>query len=481
MDYVQLSGTIVNLSEEGQGPKRRVTATFYDETGRMELLWFQGRAGVFRTITDGSKYVIFGKVGFFNGTASMAHPEVEGLATAPTVAGMQPMYSTTQKLMGRGISNRSFARLTLALFQQIKPQDIPEILPEELLAQLKFPSRAEALHWIHFPKTEEQLQAAIARLKWEELFLSQLAVARIRQQHTVQQGFIFGKVADHFNDFYSKYLPFPLTGAQKRVVKEIRNDTATGRQMNRLLQGDVGSGKTIVAVLAMLIALDNGYQCCMMAPTEILARQHYLSVKTLLEPMQVKVALLTGSIKGKERKGILAGLADGTVSITIGTHALIEDPVQYKNLGFAVIDEQHRFGVGQRAKLWKKNNLPPHILVMTATPIPRTLAMTLYGDLEVSVIDELPPGRQEIKTIHRTDIHRAQIMDFIRSEIDKGRQAYVVYPLIEESEKLDFESLTEGYEQVKTFFPDHKYNIAMVHGRQEPALKARKHGAFCIR
>lgn len=478
LDYVQLSGTIVNLSEEGQGPKRRVTATFYDDSGRMELLWFQGRAAVYRTINEGGKYVIFGKVGFFNGTPSMAHPEVESFTAAPTVAGMQPMYSTTQKLVGRGITNRSFARLTQALFLQLKPQDINEILPQEIISQLQFCTRAEALHWIHFPKNEEQLTSATARLKWEELFLSQLSVARIRQQHSVQQGFVFGTVGAHFNDFYRDHLPFPLTGAQKRVVKEIRMDTATGKQMNRLLQGDVGSGKTIVAVLSMLIAMDNGFQACLMAPTEILARQHYQSIQTLLGAQQIGVALLTGSVKGKERKSILAGLADGSIAITIGTHALIEDPVQYKNLGLAVIDEQHRFGVGQRAKLWNKNRLPPHILVMTATPIPRTLAMTLYGDLEVSVIDELPPGRQEIKTIHRTDIHRAQIMDFIRSEIDKGRQAYVVYPLIEESEKLDFESLTEGYEQVKTFFPDHKYNIAMVHGRQEPALKARNMERF---
>ncbi len=478
LEYVQLSGTIVNLSEEGHGPKRRLTATFYDETGRLDLVWFQGRAGVWRTIKEGNKYVVFGKLTFFNGYPSISHPEVESQLTAPTTPGMQPMYSTTQKLIARGINNRSFARLTQVLFTQIKPQDIPEILSHEMLTKLGFPSRADALHWIHFPKNEEQLQAATARLKWEELFLSQLSVARVRQQHTVQAGFLFSQVGDFFNDFYQHHLPFPLTGAQKRVVKEIRNDTATGRQMNRLLQGDVGSGKTIVAVLAMLIAMDNGFQACLMAPTEILARQHYLTIKALLEPMQIPVALLTGSIKGKERKQILAGLADGNIQISIGTHALIEDPVQYKNLGLAVIDEQHRFGVGQRAKLWKKNALPPHILVMTATPIPRTLAMTLYGDLEVSVIDELPPGRQEIKTIHRTDIHRAQIMDFVRSEIDKGRQAYVVYPLIEESEKLDFESLTEGYEQVKTFFPDHKYHIAMVHGKQDPALKARNMERF---
>ena len=478
MDYVQLTGTIVNLSEEGDGPKRRLTATFYDESGRMELLWFQGRAAIWKNITDGNKYVIFGKLTFFNGLPSIAHPEVESIATAPTVAGMQPMYSTTQKLIGRGVNNRSFARLTQSLFLQISPNDIPEILPQEIVQSLGLCNRYDALRWIHFPPSEEQMQRASYRLKWEELFLSQLSVAKIRQQHQVQNGWLFTKVGDNFNSFYHDHLPFPLTNAQKRVVKEIRQDTGRGKQMNRLLQGDVGSGKTIVAVLSMLIAMDNGFQACLMAPTEILAQQHYQTIKKLLEPVGIEVGLLTGSIKGKDRKTVLAGLAHGSISISVGTHALIEDKVVYKNLGLAVIDEQHRFGVGQRARLWKKNSLPPHILVMTATPIPRTLAMTMYGDLEVSVIDELPPGRQEIKTVHRTDIFRAQIMEFVRSEIDKGRQAYVVYPLIEESEKLDFESLTEGYNQVRTWFPDHKYNVAMVHGRQEPALKERNMERF---
>ena len=478
MEFVQLVGTIVNMSEEGEGPKRRLTATFYDETGRIELIWFQGRAHVWKSITEGQKYVVFGKPSFFNGLANIAHPEVESAINAPTVAGMQPMYSSTQKLIGRGITNRSFAKLTLALFLQIKPQDIPEILPQEIISKMNFCSRSDALRWIHFPQNDDQLRAATFRLKWEELFLSQLSVAKIRQQHTIQQGYLFPQVGDHFNNFYNNFLPFPLTGAQKRVVKEIRNDTALGKQMNRLLQGDVGSGKTIVAVLCMLIAMDNGFQACMMAPTEILAQQHYQTIKTLLDPMGIEVSLLTGNIKGKERKTILHGLAHGTISISVGTHALIEDPVQYKNLGLAVIDEQHRFGVGQRAKLWKKNDLPPHILVMTATPIPRTLAMTLYGDLEVSVIDELPPGRQEIKTIHRTDTYRSQVMEFVRAEVDKGRQAYIVYPLIEESEKLDYESLMAGYEQVKIWFPDHKYHIAMVHGRQENKLKERNMQRF---
>jgi ATP-dependent DNA helicase RecG len=338
--------------------------------------------------------------------------------------------------------------------------------------------RFEAFASIHFPKSEEALQRAIHRIKWEELFASQLMIAKVRHQHVIQERFVFTKVGDHFNNFFAEHLPFQLTGAQKRVLKEIRTDTATGHQMNRLLQGDVGSGKTIVAVMSALLAMDNGFQACIMAPTEILAQQHYVSISELLAPMGIRVALLTGSIKGRERKAILAGLADGSIPLSVGTHALIEDTVQYSHLGLAIIDEQHRFGVHQRSRLWKKNSTPPHVLVMTATPIPRTLAMTLYGDLEVSVIDELPPGRQEIKTIHRSEMHRTRVMEFVRTEIDKGRQAYIVYPLIEESEKLDYESLMAGYEQVKIFFPDHKYKIAMVHGRQEAGERQRNMQRF---
>lgn len=479
MDYVQLAGTIVNIGEEGDGAKRRLMATLYDDTDRMELVWFGGaRTWIKKQLRDGGRYIVFGKLTSFNGQYSISHPEVEPQNAETMAGGMQPMYSTTQKLVLRGITNRSFAKLTQSLFQQIGPADVPELLPQELLRQYNLMPRWEAMQAIHFPKNEAQLQAAIHRIKWEELFASQLIIARVRQQHTVQAGFLFPKVGTYFNDFYAHHLPFQLTGAQKRVLKEIRQDTATGRQMNRLLQGDVGSGKTIIAVMSALLAMDNGFQACIMAPTEILAQQHYVSIKALLEPMQIPVALLTGSVKGKERKNILAGLADGSIPVSVGTHALIEDTVQYKNLGIAVIDEQHRFGVGQRSRLWKKSSTPPHVLVMTATPIPRTLAMTLYGDLDVSVIDELPPGRQEIKTVQRSEMHRARVMDFLRSEIDKGRQAYIVYPLIDESEKLDYESLMAGYEQVRVFFPDHKYNVAMVHGRQEAGERQRNMERF---
>ncbi|NCX95193.1 MAG: ATP-dependent DNA helicase RecG, partial [Chitinophagia bacterium] len=348
------------------------------------------------------------------------------------------------------------------------PADLPEILPHYLIEHYKLCTRYDALQWIHFPPTEEHAAMARHRLKWEELFLSQLTIARIRLQNQKQPGFLFDKVGDNFNIFYENHLPFSLTGAQKRVLKEIRRDTRTGNQMNRLLQGDVGSGKTMVALMTMLLAIDNGYQACLMAPTEILARQHYESISAYLQAMNVPVVLLIGSIKGKQRKEILKLLQAGLVLIAIGTHALIEDKVIFKNLGMAVIDEQHRFGVGQRAQLWKKNTLPPHILVMTATPIPRTLAMTLYGDLEVSELDELPPGRQPIQTLHRKEEARMAVMHFIRDEIDRGRQAYIVYPLIDESETLDYESLIAGYEQVKMWFNENKYRIAIVHGKQDP-------------
>jgi ATP-dependent DNA helicase RecG len=478
MEWVQIAGTLVNIGEEGEGTKRRLMATLYDQSGRIELVWFAGRQFVRKTLQEGEQYIVFGKLNIFNGTYSIAHPELELQRMANAVAGMQPMYSTTQKLIGKGINNRSFAKLTQSLFRAIGREDVPELLPQELVRQYNLMGRYEAFAAIHFPRSEESLQAATLRIKWEELFTSQMTIARARQQHSIQQGFVFTHVGERFNTFFAKHLPFELTGAQKRVIKEVRQDTATGKQMNRLLQGDVGSGKTIVAVMCALLAMDNGYQACIMAPTEILAQQHFTSIKALLEPMQIQVALLTGTVKGKERKNVLAGLADGSIPISVGTHALIEETVQYKNLGIAVIDEQHRFGVGQRSRLWRKGSTPPHVLVMTATPIPRTLAMTLYGDLDVSVIDELPPGRQEIKTVHRSEMQRARVMEFVRTEIDKGRQAYVVYPLIEESEKLDYESLMAGYEQVKIWFPDHKYRIAMVHGRQEAGERKRNMERF---
>lgn len=477
-EYVQLVGTLINIFEEGEGRKKRLVATLYDETGRIELVWFQGAQWLKKSLKENQRYIVFGKVNSFNGQINIPHPDIDELNSETAIANMQPVYPSTEKLRAKGLSNRSFAKITQSLFEKIKPVDIPEVLPANIINTYRLCSRANALYWIHYPDSAEHLQAAKYRLKWEELFASQLKIAKLRLQHTIQPGWKFEKVGENFNDFFSKHLPFELTNAQKRVIKEIRVDTVTGKQMNRLVQGDVGSGKTIVAVMAMLLAMDNGFQACLMAPTEILAQQHYQGISSLLSAMNIRVAILTGTVKGKERKEILQGLEDGSIQFVIGTHALIEGTVKFKNLGLAVIDEQHRFGVGQRARLWEKNEIPPHIMVMTATPIPRTLAMTLYGDLDVSVIDELPPGRQEIKTVHRNEMRRANVMEFMRSEIDKGRQAYIVYPLIEESEKMDYESLMAGYEQVKIWFPEHKYHIAMVHGKQEAALRERNMQRF---
>ena len=471
-------GKLINIAEEGEGRKRRLTAELYDDTGKIELVWFQGAQWMKKSLQEHQTYIVFGRVAFFNGIANIPHPETDLLTAETAVAGRQPVYPTTEKLRQRGITNRSFAKLTQSLFEKVTAGDLPEVLPATIITQYQLCGRYHALRWIHFPDSDQHEQAARYRLKWEELFASQLKIAQIRLQHTIQPGYKFQQVGDKFNDFFHHHLPFQLTGAQKRVLKEIRLDTATGKQMNRLVQGDVGSGKTIVAVMTMLLALDNGFQACMMAPTEILAQQHYQGIRDLLEPMRIPVALLTGNIKGKERKEILKGLAEGDIPIVIGTHALIEESVQFQNLGLAVIDEQHRFGVGQRARLWQKNDRAPHVLVMTATPIPRTLAMTLYGDLDVSVIDELPPGRQEIKTVHRNEMSHAKVMEFMRSEVDKGRQAYIVYPLIEESEKIDYESLMAGYEQVKIWFPEHRYRIAMVHGRQQREERERNMKRF---
>ncbi len=477
-EYVQLAGTLININEEGIGRGRRLVATLFDDTGRIDLLWFQGAQWLKKQLRENERYIVFGKVSLFNGYFNIAHPEIEVITSETAAAGMQPVYPTTEKLKVRGITNRSFAKLTAALFERLSPGDVPEIFPVDILSKYNLCNRYSAMRWLHFPDSVEHEQVARYRLKWEELFISQLMIARLRLQHTAQRGWLFSKVGDQFNDFFANHLPFELTGAQKRVLKEIRQDTGSGKQMNRLLQGDVGSGKTIVAVMSMLLALDNGFQACIMAPTEILAQQHYFSIGELLADMGIQVSLLTGNVKGKARKEILQQLADGTLRIVVGTHALIEDSVQFQNLGLAVIDEQHRFGVGQRARLWKKNEMPPHVLVMTATPIPRTLAMTMYGDLEVSVIDELPPGRKEIKTVHRRDANRMGVMEFMRNEVDKGRQAYIVYPLIEESEKMDYESLMAGYEQVKIWFNENKYRIAMVHGRQEAGERRRNMQRF---
>lgn len=427
-----------------------------------------------KNLHEGSKYLVFGKVTFFNGRAQITHPEIEDWnpALVDGKSFLEPIYPTTEKLKVRGLNGKQIGKITLALMGMLSPKDIPENIPNAVLQKLILMDRFGAFNSIHFPKKQEDYEKAVYRLKFEEFFIAQVRLGLLRlQRYKHSKGVVFEKVGDYFNTFYNQHLAFQLTGAQKRVIKEIRNDTARGKQMNRLLQGDVGSGKTIVGLLTMLLAADNGYQSCLMAPTEILATQHYNNISVLLQHMPVNIRLLTGSTKAAERKSILKELADGSLHMIAGTHALIEDPVQFKNLGLSIIDEQHRFGVAQRAKLWAKAAVHPHVLVMTATPIPRTLAMTAYGDLDYSVMDELPPGRQPITTVHRNEMHRVKVMEFIRSEIDKGRQAYIIFPLIEESEKLDYENLMDGYMHVKAFFPEPKYWISMLHGRQKSDIK----------
>lgn len=473
-EYAQVAGKVTDINIMGEKRSKRLVVTIEDDTGELELVWFQGINWVQKMIFPGQPYLVFGKLSFFLGKPQMAHPEIEAYspqknATKPF---LEPVYPSTEKLKARGLNGRVLAKLTAALFQLIAEKDLPENLPAPLISQYKFISRYQAYRQIHFPASEQHYQHAVRRLKFEELFFAQLRMGLIRSaRHRNSRGLLFGQVGDLFNNFYNEYLPFPLTGAQKRVLREIRKDAGSGRQMNRLLQGDVGSGKTIVALMLMLIAADNGFQSVMMAPTEILAQQHFNSIRLVLKDMPVCVKLLTGSSKARERKEILKLCGDGSLQILIGTHAVIEDHVVFKNLGFAVIDEQHKFGVAQRARLWKKNSIPPHILVMTATPIPRTLALTAYGDLDYSVIDELPPGRQPVVTLQRSENTRHKVMDFVKEEIAKGRQAYIVYPLIEESSKVDYENLMKGYEEVKSFFPEPKYWISMVHGRQDAEQK----------
>jgi ATP-dependent DNA helicase RecG len=473
-DYVQVAGVLRELTLVGEGRGKRLVGYLKDDTGIMELVWFQGINWVQKNLQEGHAYLVFGKLSYFMGKPQVSHPEIEPFV--PEKAGgsafLEPVYPSTEKLKVRGLNGRAMAKLTQQLLSQLRPQDLPENLPAPLIQQYRFIGHYEAIRNIHFPADAEAYNQAVRRLKFEELFVAQLRLNLIKSsRHRFSQGQLFSKVGDFFNTFYSQYLPFELTNAQKRVLKEIRKDMGSARQMNRLLQGDVGSGKTIVALLCMLLAADNGFQSCLMAPTEILAQQHYNGITELLKDMPVCVKLLTGSSGIKVRRQILQGCADGTVHILIGTHAIIEDKVVYQNLGFAVVDEQHKFGVAQRAKLWKKNTIPPHVLVMTATPIPRTLALTAYGDLDYSVMDELPPGRQPIQTIHRFENKRPQVMDFIREQITEGRQAYIIYPLIEESDKLDYENLMKGYEEVKSFFPEPKYWVSMVHGRQDAAQK----------
>ena len=471
MPYIQLKGRILYFDELGEGRTRRLVGKFSDGTGTLDLVWFKGLAYVKEKVKPGVDYIVFGKPTEFGHTFNIAHPDIDPVEQGSQVAaGLTPFYNTTERMKKAFLNSRAIQNLQYTLLSNLQWK-LPETLPEKVLAKIRMMPFGEAMRNIHFPDSAEKLRAAQVRLKFDELFFIQLHTLREAQQRRRKlRGIPFPRVGDYFNTFYKDYLPFELTGAQKRVIKEMRADMASGRQMNRLLQGDVGSGKTLVGLLLMLLALDNGCQACMMAPTEILAQQHYATVMGFLKDMKVRVALLTGSTRKSERNKLLPAIASGEIQIVIGTHALIEDTVVFSSLGLAIIDEQHRFGVEQRSRLWKKNTRTvPHVLVMTATPIPRTLAMTLYGDLDVSVIDELPPGRKPIMTLHRYDNKKAQLYDFLRSEIRKGRQVYVVYPLIEGSEKLDYKSLEEGFETFKEVFPE--YTVCMVHGKMKASEK----------
>jgi ATP-dependent DNA helicase RecG len=471
---VQIIGKIINIKTVEFGKaKKRLVATFVDETGEMELVWFQGHKWIRESLKINIPYVIFGKVTSFNGQYNMAHPEMELLNEHEQSlrSALQPVYPSTETLTNRGISNRVVNKMMQQLFLETQAK-FSETLPQYLLDELKLIPKNAALFNIHFPKSPELLAKAQFRLKFEELFFIQLQLItkNLVRKHKIK-GHPFTIIGENFNNFYKNHLPFELTNAQKKVLKEIRNDLGSNAQMNRLLQGDVGSGKTIVALMAMLIALDNGFQSCLMAPTEILANQHFNGLTELAKDLNINIKILTGSTKTSERKIIHEELENGSLHILIGTHALLEDKVQFQNLGLAIIDEQHRFGVEQRSKLWKKNEIPPHILVMTATPIPRTLAMSLYGDLDVSVIDELPPGRKPIQTVHRYDSNRLKVWKFIKDEIAKGRQIYIVYPLIQESETMDYKDLMDGYESISRDFPLPNYSISIVHGKMKPAEK----------
>ena len=473
MPYVQIKGKIVRLTVKGDKRRKHLAGVFQDETGTLELKWFQGLKWLMQSLKMNTEYVLFGKPSVFNGNINIIHPELEipGSGSAELQTALQPVYPTTEKLKLKGLDSRGILKIQRQLQQQLPPH-LTENLPADPIKEFNLINRALALRQIHFPDNLQSLKQAELRLKFEEFFFIQLRLLSMKLSRTEKyQGMVFSQVGEQFNTFFKSHLPFPLTEAQKRVIREIRADFGSGKQMNRLLQGDVGSGKTVVALMSMLIAIDNGYQACLMAPTEILATQHAASIGAMVEKMGLRCELLTGSTKQAQRKKMFADLLDGSIQLLIGTHALIEDQVQFKNLGFVVIDEQHRFGVQQRAKLWAKNHQPPHVLVMTATPIPRTLAMTLYGDLDVSVIDELPPGRKPVSTVHRYDKNRLQVWSFLKQEIEKGRQVYIVYPLIEESEKMDLNNLMQGYEAVCRDFPAPKYRISIVHGKMKPADK----------
>ena len=470
MPYIQLKGEILGFETIGEGRQRRLIAHFSDGTGIVDLVWFQGIKFLVGKYKVHQEYIVFGKPSVFNGRINIAHPDIDNASELKlSTMGLQPYYNTTEKMKRSSLNSHAIEKMMSAVVQQLR-EPLPETLSPAILTEHHLMPLTEALMNIHFPANPELLRKAQYRLKFEELFYVQLNILRYaKDRQRKYRGYVFETVGEIFNTFYAKNLPFELTGAQKRVLKEIRRDVGSGKQMNRLLQGDVGSGKTLVALMSMLIALDNGYQACMMAPTEILANQHFETIRELLYGMDIRVELLTGSVKGKKREAILTGLLTGDVRILIGTHAVIEDTVNFSSLGLVVIDEQHRFGVAQRARLWTKNVQPPHVLVMTATPIPRTLAMTLYGDLDVSVIDELPPGRKPIVTIHKYDAHRVSLYQSVHRQIAEGRQVYIVYPLIKESEKIDLKNLEEGYLHICEEFPDCK--VCKVHGKMKAVEK----------
>ena len=473
--FVQIKGTLRRLEQMGEGSKKRLVATIRDDSGSIELIWFTGISYLYKQFVIGQEYIIYGKLQSFRDQFSIPHPEMEPLLNEnqSLPSSFYPMYSGIEKSSKVGIDNRFLRKVIKSIIERIQIDGFPEILPYHILKNHNLIAPVNAYEWIHFPKNQIELDAARARLKFEELFFLQLSLLKLkfnRRESVI--GYNFDKIGDYFNRFFYEMLSFELTDAQKKVLKEIRRDLATGKQMNRLLQGDVGSGKTVVGFMTMLMALDNGFQALLMAPTEILAQQHYAGLSIFGEQLGIKVAYLTGSVKGKKRNEILSDLENGAISIVIGTHALLEDPVKFKNLGLAITDEQHRFGVEQRSKLWHKSKpYPPHVLVMTATPIPRTLAMTLYGDLDISVIDTLPPGRKAIQTLHKNENHRLWMIGFMKEQIKAGRQIYVVYPLIEESEKMDLNNLMEGFESLSREFPNPDYSISMVHGKMKSAEK----------
>ena len=472
MPFIQVCGHILSFETFQMGPrKKRVVAHFTDGSGKvMDLTWFNYAESVIKKYKIGKEYIVFGKPQVFNGRIQVVHPDIdEADKLELSTMGMQPYYNTSEKMKKSGLNSRCVERFVKTLLDTIK-EPLPETIPDFIAKRLHLMSRDEALRKIHYPQNAKELEKARTRLKFEELFYVQLNILRYASDHRRKyRGYVFSHIGDYFNTFYHQHLPFSLTEAQKRVIREIRKDTGSGRQMNRLLQGDVGSGKTLVALMSMLIALDNGYQACIMAPTEILAEQHLQTIQDFLQGMNIRVELLTGIVKGKKRQAVLDGLTDGSVQILVGTHAVIEDTVQFANLGMVVVDEQHRFGVAQRAKLWTKNTNPPHVLVMTATPIPRTLAMTLYGDLDVSVIDELPPGRKPVVTTHVFDRSMPSLYDGLRKQIHQGRQVYIVFPLIEESEKIDLKNLEDGFEVLRQVFPE--FRLSKVHGKMKPKEK----------